>query len=142
MSRGRKVCRGGSKLWAPLVRQLHEQLGRVLEAITQAQAEALVILTAAQELPLYVGLGTCWRGWGLAMQGDTGLAQLHQGLAAVVAARQAGQVAERLRLLADALRAFKARGWGDMLAEAYRLQGKLLLCQTIPYTAHAETCFQ
>jgi hypothetical protein len=29
-----------------------------------------------------------------------------------------------------------------MLAEAYRLQGKLLLCQTIPHTAHAETCFQ
>jgi hypothetical protein len=142
MSRGRKVCKGGSKLRAPLVRQFHEQLGRVLEAITQAQAEALVILAAAQELPVYVGLGTCWRGWGLAMQGETGLAQLHQGLAAVVAARQAGQVAEGLRLLADALRAFKARGWGDMLAEAYRLQGKLLLCQTIPHTAHAETCFQ
>ena len=56
----------------------------------QAHAEALLTLATAQGFPLYVGFGTCWRGWALAMQGEgeAGLAQLHQGLAAVVATGQ------------------------------------------------------
>jgi hypothetical protein len=77
-------------------------------------------------------------------EGEAGLAQLRQGLAALVALEQelsrpfglvllaeavahAGQVAEGLRLLAEALTAFEASGRGDLLAEAYRLQGALLL---------------
>ena len=56
----------------------------------QAKAEALLALATAQGFPLWVGLGTVWRGWALAMQGqeDVGLAQLRQGLAAVVATGQ------------------------------------------------------
>ena len=110
----------------------------------QAQAEALLTLATAQGFPLWVGLGTCWRGWALAMQGqgEAGMAQIHQGLAAVLATGQtlarplclvllaeaaghAGQVEEGLRLLAEALTAFEASGQGDLLAEAYRLQGEL-----------------
>jgi predicted ATPase len=47
-----------------------------------------------------------------------------------------------LRLLAEALAAFEASGRGGMLAEAYRLQGELLLRQALPDVAQAEGCFQ
>jgi predicted ATPase len=55
---------------------------------------------------------------------------------------RAGQVAEGLRLLAETLAALEASGRGDLLAEAYRLQGVLLLQQAVPDTAQAEACFQ
>jgi len=127
----------------------------------QAQAEALLTLATAQGLPIWVGFGTCWRGWVLAVQGQgaMGMAQLHQGLAAFLAtgptgvqsiglgllaeaAEHADQVAEGLRLLAEALAAFEASGQGDLLAEAYRLQGALLLRQSASDTVQAEACFQ
>jgi predicted ATPase len=125
----------------------------------QRQAEALLTPTA-QGLG-YVRYGTCWRGWALAIQGEdaAGRALLRQALAAFMAighglARplclvllaeaegHAGQVAEGLRLLAEALPAFATSGRGDLLAEAYRLQGALLLRQATPDTAQAEACFQ
>jgi predicted ATPase len=127
----------------------------------QAQAEALLTLATAQGFPLWVGVGTFWRGWALVMQGHgaAGLAQIRQGLAAVAATGQkpvrppylvllaeaaghAGQVAEGLRLLAEALAVFEASGRGDLLAETYRLQGELLLGQTVTDTLPAEGCFQ
>jgi DNA-binding winged helix-turn-helix (wHTH) protein/predicted ATPase len=126
----------------------------------QRWAEVLLTLATAQGFPLYVGLGTCWQGWALAMQGrgEAGLAQLQQGLAAVLATGQrlgqplclvllvetaghVGHVEEGLRLLAEALAVFEATGRGDMLAEVYRLQGELLLRQAIPDAAQAEACF-
>jgi hypothetical protein len=42
---------------------------------------------------------------------------------------QVGQREEGLRLVAEALAAFETSGRGDLLAEAYRLQGVLLLHQ-------------
>jgi predicted ATPase len=53
-----------------------------------------------------------------------------------------GQVEEGLRLLAEALAAFQASGRGDLLAEAYRLQGTLLLRQATANAARSEACFQ
>ena len=47
-----------------------------------------------------------------------------------------------LRLLAEALTVFEASKRGDMLTEAYRLQGEFLIRQTTPDAAQAETCFQ
>src|SRR5262249_29358567 len=110
---------------------------------------------------LWVGFGTCWRGWALAMQGQgaASLAQIHQGLATVlatgqtqtqplclvllaVAAGHIGQVEEALRLLAEALAAFATSGRGDLLGEAYRLQGAFLLQQPVLDVARAEACFQ
>jgi predicted ATPase len=44
-------------------------------------------------------------------------------------------------LLAEALKTFEASGRGDLLAEAYRLQGELLLQQAAPDVAQAEACF-
>jgi predicted ATPase len=127
----------------------------------QAQADALLTLAAAQGFPLFVGYGTCWQGWVLVMQGqsEVGLAQLRHGLAAVVAtgqellrplclvllaeaAEHAGLVEEGLCLLAEALTMLEASGHGDLLAEAYRLQGSLLLRQSVTATVQAEACFQ
>jgi class 3 adenylate cyclase/tetratricopeptide (TPR) repeat protein len=56
----------------------------------QAQATALLTLATAHGFPLWAGFGTCWRGWVLAMQGQgtAGLAQLHQGMTAVLATGQ------------------------------------------------------
>jgi class 3 adenylate cyclase/predicted ATPase len=127
----------------------------------QAQAEALLTLATAQGFPLWAGFGTCWGGWALAMQGQgaAGLAQLHQGMTAVLAtgqelgrpfclvllaeaAGQVGQVDEGLRLLAEALMALEESRRGDLLAEAYRLQGELLLRRAVPEAAQAEACFQ
>ena len=51
-----------------------------------------------------------------------------------------GQVADGLRLLAEALAIFETSGRGDMLAEAYRLQGELLLRQDTPDATQAEAC--
>jgi predicted ATPase len=58
------------------------------------------------------------------------------------AAGHIGQVEEGLRLLTEALAVFKASGRGDLLAEAYRLQGELLLRRARPKAAQAEACFQ
>ena len=106
-------------------------------------------------------LGHGWRGWALAMQGqgEAGLDQMRQGLATIMATGQmlsqqiylvllaeaaghTGQVEEGLRLLAEALTALEASGRGDLLAEAYRLQGEFLLGQAPPDTAQAEANFQ
>jgi predicted ATPase len=127
----------------------------------QTQAESLLTLATAQGFPSWEGLGTFWRGWGLAMQGqrETALAQMHQGMAGALATGQTlarpfclvplaealghtGQVAEGLRLLAEVLADLEASGQGYQLAEAYRLQGALLLQQAVPEPAQAEACFQ
>ena len=92
-------------------------------------------------------------------QGEVGLAQMHQGLAALLTAGQmmaqslglvllaeamgqGGQVTEGLRLLAEAVAAFKTSGRSDLLTEAYRLQGEFLLRQALPDAVQAEACFQ
>jgi predicted ATPase len=127
----------------------------------QAQAETLLALASQHGFPRFVGLGTCWRGWVLAThgQGAAGLAQMRQGLADVLAtgqelarllglilyaeaARHGGQIVEGLGLLAEARAALEASERGDLLAEAYRLQGELLQRQDIPDAAQAEVCFQ
>jgi len=125
------------------------------------QVDALLTLATAQQFPQWVAHGTFWQGWILTVQGQgaAGLAQMHQGVAAIVATGQrvsqprylallaeamghAGQVEEGLRLLAEALTAFEESGRGDMLAEAYRIQGELRRRQAIPDAAQAEACFQ
>jgi predicted ATPase len=127
----------------------------------QEQAETLLTLATAQAFPLWAGFGTCWRGWVLAMQGQhaVGLAQLHQGMAALLATGQtlarpfclvllaeatthAGQVEEGLALLEEAMAALETSERGDLRAEVSRLKGELLLRQTAPDMAQAEACFQ
>jgi len=124
-------------------------------------AEAALTLATTQEWPLYVGLANHLRGWAIAMQGqgEAGMAQMHQGLAGILATGQAlaqsfclalmaeaagytGHVDQGLHLLAEALTAFEASGRRDMLPEAYRLQGELLLRKTLPDAVQAAVCFQ
>jgi predicted ATPase len=73
--------------------------------------------------------------------GVTGLRPLHLVLLAE-AVGHAGQVEEGLRLLAEALTTLQASGRGDLLVEAYRVQGELLLRQATPDAVQAEACFQ
>jgi predicted ATPase len=125
----------------------------------QTLADDLLRLARAQGFPLYVGYGTYWHGWACAMQDEAGLMQMRQGLAAVLTtgqtlarpfclvllaevAVQVGQIEEGLHLLAEAQAAFEHSGRGDWLAEAYRIQGVLLLHQAVADTVHAEACFQ
>jgi predicted ATPase len=127
----------------------------------QAQAEALLTLATDQGFPLFMGHGTYLRGWVLAMQGEgtAGLAQIRQGLAAILAAGQelsrpfclvllaeaaghVGQVEDGLRLLDETLTGLEASGRGDLLAEAYRLQATLLLQRAVPDAVQAEACCQ
>jgi DNA-binding winged helix-turn-helix (wHTH) protein/predicted ATPase len=133
---------------------------RELSAV-QAHADAVLTLATAQGLPLDVGLANHLRGWALAMQGqrEAGIAQMHQGLAGILAIGQAlvqpiclvrmaeaigytGDVDQGLRLLAEALAAFEASGRGDMLTEVYRLQGEFLLHQAVPDAVQAEVSIQ
>ena len=91
-------------------------------------------------------------------QGAAGLAQRREGLAALLATGQelfrplglvllaeaaghAGQVEEGLHLLEEALAVIATSGRGDLLAEAYRLQGEFLLRQAVPEAPQAEACF-
>jgi predicted ATPase len=138
---------------------LHYRL-RDIPAV-QMHAEALLSLAMAQGFPLYVGTGTCWRGWVSTLQGEeeAGLEQLRHGLAGLMAvgnelgrprflvllaeaAGHVGQVEEGLRLLAEAQTVAEANEHGDPLAETYRLQGVLLLRQAVPDAVQAETCFR
>jgi len=151
---GHPYTLAAARFWAIITHALRREVLAV-----QAQTDAILTLATAQGFPLHVGTGTFWRGWALAMQGqgEAGMAQMHQGMAAVLAAGQmvarprclvllaeaaghAGQVAEGLRLLAEALAALETNESDK--PEAYRLKGELLLRQAIPDAIRAEACFQ
>jgi predicted ATPase len=87
------------------------------------------------------------------------MAQIRQGMAVMVTLGQmnyrmlcllllaeatvsGGQMEQGLSLLAEARTVVEANDQGDLLAEAYRLQGELLQRQDIPDAAQAEACFQ
>jgi predicted ATPase len=145
-----------ARIWAAWLHYRRREVPAV-----QEQGDALLTLATTQGFPLHAGYGTGWQGWALAMQGEkaVGLAQLRQGLAAILATGQeqarpcwlvllaeavghVGQVEEGLRLLVEALAVLEANEHGDLLAEAHRLQGTLLLSQATPDAARAEACFQ
>jgi class 3 adenylate cyclase/predicted ATPase len=126
-----------------------------------AHAEAAITLGSEQGFPLYAPLGTSWLGWALAMQGqgEEGLAQIHQGIAAWRAlggrllipyfCTLLAEAAAHLRRPEDGLQALaeahtlveqqEERFWE---AEVCRLRGVLVLRQTTPQLEEAEACFQ
>src|SRR5262249_32190643 len=70
----------GFALWlAAMLRQFRREA-----QATQAQAEAAIALATEQGLPTWLANGTVQRGWALVAQGqgEAGIAQLRQGLAA------------------------------------------------------------
>src|SRR5262249_52281341 len=68
------------RCWAAMIYQWRRDVPAVHE-----QAEAAVTLSTDQGFPQWASQGTSLRGWALALQGqaEEGLAQVHQGLAAV-----------------------------------------------------------
>jgi len=128
---------------------------------TYEHAEAAVALSTAQGFPLYTAYGTSLRGWALAMQGqgEEGMAQVRQGIAAVRATQAAlfvpyfctlladvsahlGHTADGLQALAEArtlVEQHEERYWE---AEISRLRGVLLLRQRGTPQEEAETWLQ
>jgi predicted ATPase len=136
---------------------LHKLRGEA--GATREWAEANLTLIAEQGFEELVTNTMFTRGWALAMQGQhaEGIAAMHQGLAARRAmgvgvslaefpARlgeaygRIGQAEEGLRLLADALTVMDKAPW--YAAEVHRIQGELLLQQTVPDVPQAAACFQ
>ena len=125
------------------------------------QAEAAVALATEQGFPLWAAWGTSVRGWALAMQGqgEEGMAQLRQGIAASRATGAAlcvpyfctllADVAAHLGHPADGLQALteahtlveqQEERWWE--AEVYRLRGVVLLRQPGTPQAEAEAWLQ
>jgi predicted ATPase len=136
------------------------QFRRQVQAVHE-HAEATVMLSTAQGFPQWAALGTILRGWAMALQGqgEEGLAQVHQGIAAWRRTGAALQVPYFCSLLADvaahlgrtedglqalseaqALVEQQEERWWE--AEVYRLRGVLLLQQSMTLQAEAETWFQ
>jgi predicted ATPase len=124
-------------------------------------AEVAVTLSTAQDFPLWAAQGMSYRGWALAMQGqgEAGLAQVRQGIAAWRATSTASSVPYFYTLLADVcdhlgypedglqalaeahtlIEQHEERYWE---AEVHRLRGVVLLRQPVSPQAEAEACFQ
>jgi predicted ATPase len=87
-----------AQCWVAFVAQLRRDVPAVHE-----HAEAAVALSTAQGFPVWVAWGTSLRGWALAMQGqgEVGMAQVRQGLAAWQATGAALNVPYLCTLLAD-----------------------------------------
>ncbi len=142
-----------ARCWAAYVYQFRGDVPAAYE-----QADAAVTFSTEQGFTQWAILGTIFRGWALAMQGqgEEGLAQVRQGITAWHATRAAVQVPYLCTLLAkicdhlghpeDGLQALaeaatlveqQEERWWE--AEIYRLRGVLLLRQTGTSQAEAET---
>jgi predicted ATPase len=129
--------------------------------LTQTRAEAAMTIGMDQEFPLEFAQAIPLRGWALAAsgQGEEGITQIHQGLAAYRAtgairdrpyylslvaevSANVGQTTEGLEALAEALATLAKSGvlWWE--AELYRLRGALLLQRSVAQPGEAEACFQ
>jgi predicted ATPase len=115
-------------------------------AVVQEQAEEAIAIATKQGLGLMLVWGTILRGWALAQQGqgDAGIAEIHEGLAAAQAAETGayrtyhvtllaeaydavGEPEAGLRVLAEALALVEQTEERFWEAEIYRLKGELLL---------------
>ena len=126
--------------------------------LTYEQASAALMLSGKQGVALRLAQATILQGWALVEQGqgEAGMAQIRQGLAArrasgVVAAThlhllaeaswKAGQIEEGLRATAEAL-VLMDRSESRGVAELYRLKGVLLLACSSEHHAEAESYFR
>jgi predicted ATPase len=127
--------------------------------MTYEQAEAALVLSREQGFALRLAQATILRGWALVEQGqgEGGIAQIRQGLAAYratgvatagflavlgEASRKVGQIEAGLRVVAEALALENRSGEGQGSTELYRLKGELLLTRSSEHHAEAETCFR
>jgi predicted ATPase len=129
--------------------------------VTHSLAETLMALVHEQGFGLHGEEGRIFRGWALAMRGDTaeGITQLRQGLAIhqeigpklgqphrlsllAEAYGQARQPETGLQVLAEALTLVAATKERCREAELHRLKGALLLQLPTPDVHQAEACLQ
>jgi len=122
--------------------------------------EALMALTSEQGFVYWSALGIFNQGWMLVAQGAvaTGIARIHEGLAAYRATGallygseqlgilaeahgKAGEPEEALRVLADALAFVRQTGEAYPSAELHRLRGELLLQQDRANQPAAEAAY-
>jgi hypothetical protein len=106
-----------------MVTRLPRPLGGLQDALPEEGRAGPAIALALEQLqtgdlPLYGAVTPTQRE----ARGDRGQVLLQP-------AGEAGQIAEGLRLLGEALAVMANNGLGDLLAEAHRLQGGLLLRQ-------------
>jgi TOMM system kinase/cyclase fusion protein len=139
-----------ARCWAAFVSQFRRDVLAVHE-----QAEAAVALSTAQGFPLWAAHGTSLRGWARAMQGqgEEGMAQVRQGIAAVRATGAAlfvpyyctvlaevcdhlGHTEDGLQALAEAYTLVEQQEERWWEAEVCRLRGVLL--RKHPGTPQAE----
>jgi predicted ATPase len=125
------------------------------------RAEAEMALAREHGFVVWVAFGTVLWGWTLAAEGqhEAGTTQMRQGIAACRGvgnevfhpyylalladiAREAGQVEEGLRVLAEALTVVDTSGERFYEAEIYRLKGEFLLKQDVPDEQEAESCLR
>ncbi len=123
---------------------LHQAWGEVTEV--QVQAEALLTVTRAHEIPQFAAMGTIVHGWAAAALGDqtAGITEMRQGIDDLRATRQelgrpyfsallaqtysaCGQVAEGIAVVTEALESTLKTGECMHQSELYRLHGELLL---------------
>ena len=116
--------------------------------LVRERAEAVIALCTEQRSSFFLAMGTMLHGWGLVQQGqgETGIGQIHKGLAAyrttgaelwrpyflcllAEAYGNVGQTEEGLTVLAEALEAVHKTGERYYEAELYRLKGELQLAQ-------------
>jgi predicted ATPase/class 3 adenylate cyclase len=140
--------------WAAVLHHLRREASP-----TQARAEASMTLATDQEILQQLAQAAPLRGWALAASGhgEEGITQIrlavyratratrdrpyHLALLAEASA-QAGQTAEGLEAVGEALAtvAKSAVRWWE--AELYRLRGELLLQHAVAPPEEAEACFQ
>jgi predicted ATPase len=112
-----------SLAWAQCFAAFVSQFRRDVQAVHE-QAKAAVALATEQRFPLLVAYGTSVRGWALALQGqgEEGMAQVRQGIAAVRATGAAVLVPYLCTVLADVAAHLGHSDDGlQALAEAYTL---------------------
>jgi predicted ATPase len=142
--------------WAAVLHYLRREA-----PLTQARADAAITMAIDQEFPQQVAIAMPLRGWALAAQGqgEEGIAQIQQGLAAframgatrdrlehlamlTEASAQVGQITEGLVAMAEALATLDQSDMRLWEAELYRLRGELLLQQTVTQAEEAAVCFE
>jgi predicted ATPase len=139
-----------------VVRQLMRDRPGVVE-----MAEALIPLAKEQGFPYWLAMATILRGWALSEAGETerGIAEVARGLTAFRATAaqlwmpyflgllaeahgKAGEQAEGLRVLSEALDRVGRTGERWFEAELHRRNGEILLCLPERDQGGVEACFR
>ena len=128
---------------------------------TLMQTEALIALATKHGFWQWEAYGAFVKGWALVFQGqdESSLEQMRQSCSVMLATGpvilrvpcllfqaeaygKGGEAEAGLPLLVEARTKMAECGRADLMAEAYRLEGDLLLNQAMPDASQAEACFQ